>query len=92
MGTAFQLRVWEALGRIPYGETIAYGELARRLGDPNAARAVGLANARNPISILIPCHRVAGASGRLTGYAGGIERKAALLDLERRASGLFGAP
>lgn len=89
-GTGFQARVWEELKRIPYGETISYGELARRVGDPNASRAVGLANGRNPVSILIPCHRVIGASGKMTGYGGGIERKIALLDLERgRDEGLF---
>ena len=91
-GTAFQLRVWEELGHIPYGETISYGELARRIGDPKASRAVGLANGRNPISILIPCHRVIGANGKLTGYGGGVERKAALLDFERghvAGGGLF---
>ncbi len=86
-GTEFQKRVWAALRRIPYGETCSYGELARRLGDPNAARAVGLANGRNPIFLIVPCHRVIGASGKLTGYGGGIERKAALLALERRGLG-----
>lgn len=81
-GTPFQLRVWEELLRIPYGITISYGELARRVGNPNASRAVGLANGRNPISIIVPCHRVIGASGALTGYGGGIDAKRALLDLE----------
>ena len=84
VGTAFQLRVWDALRAIPYGETCSYGDLARRLGSPGAARAVGLANGRNPISIIVPCHRVVGTSGRLTGYSGGRERKAFLLDLERQ--------
>jgi methylated-DNA-[protein]-cysteine S-methyltransferase len=84
-GTPFQQRVWEELRRIPYGTTISYGELARRLGQPNAARAVGLANGRNPIGIVVPCHRVVGASGQLTGYGGGLERKAALLALEAAA-------
>lgn len=86
IGTPFQHRVWEELRRVGYGETITYGELARRIGAPNAARAVGLANGKNPISILIPCHRVIGASGKMTGYAGGVERKIALLDLERGES------
>lgn len=82
-GTEFQLRVWEALRRIPYGQTRSYMDLARELGQPGASRAVGLANARNPISIIVPCHRVIGADGKLTGYAGGIPMKQALLALER---------
>lgn len=86
-GTSFQERVWAALRGIPYGETISYGELARRLGQPNASRAVGLANGKNPVSIVVPCHRVIGASGRLTGYGGGLDRKQVLLDLERRTLG-----
>lgn len=81
-GTAFQQRVWEQLRRIGYGETVSYGEIARRLGQPGASRAVGLANGRNPISIIVPCHRVVGSNGQLTGYAGGHERKRFLLDLE----------
>jgi methylated-DNA-[protein]-cysteine S-methyltransferase len=81
-GTEFQKRVWEALKQIPYGVTISYGELARRIGDPKASRAVGLANGSNPISIIVPCHRVIGANGKLTGYGGGIERKKTLLELE----------
>lgn len=81
-GTPFQHRVWSALERIPLGETITYAELARRIGRPGAARAVGMANARNPISIVVPCHRVIGADGELTGYGGGIERKRMLLELE----------
>ena len=81
-GAPFQLRVWEALLRIPYGETASYGELARELGHPTAARAVGAANGRNPIAIVVPCHRVIGSDGSLTGYAGGLECKRALLDLE----------
>lgn len=81
-GTAFEQQVWAALQTIPSGETRSYGALARALGQPTAARAVGLANARNPIAILIPCHRVIGADGRLTGYAGGLDRKDALLRLE----------
>lgn len=83
-GTPFQQRVWDALGEIPYGQTISYGELARRIGQPTASRAVGLANGRNPISIVVPCHRVVGSTGRLTGYGGGLNRKQILLDLERR--------
>jgi O-6-methylguanine DNA methyltransferase len=81
-GTTFQQRVWSALVEIPFGETISYGALAMRLGRPGAARAVGLANGSNPISIIIPCHRVIGSDGRLTGYGGGIDRKAWLLDHE----------
>ena len=81
-GAPFQVRVWDALQRIPYGETASYGELAQRLGRPTAARAVGAANGRNPIAIVVPCHRVIGADGSLTGYAGGLECKRALLDLE----------
>ena len=81
-GTPFQQRVWAALVEIPFGETISYGSLATRLGRPAAARAVGLANGSNPISIIIPCHRVIGSDGRLTGYGGGIDRKAWLLDHE----------
>jgi methylated-DNA-[protein]-cysteine S-methyltransferase len=82
-GTEFQLRVWEGLRAIPYGETVSYGELARRLGNPSASRAVGLANGKNPISIVVPCHRVIGANGGLTGYGGGLDRKRFLLGLER---------
>jgi methylated-DNA-[protein]-cysteine S-methyltransferase len=81
-GTDFQRRVWLELTRIPYGETISYGELARRIGRPNAMRAVGLANGRNPVSIIVPCHRVIGADGSLTGYGGGLDRKRLLLGLE----------
>ncbi len=81
-GTPFQQRVWAALVEIPFGETTSYGVLAERLERPNAARAVGVANGRNPISIIIPCHRVIGSDGRLTGYGGGIDRKAWLLDHE----------
>jgi methylated-DNA-[protein]-cysteine S-methyltransferase len=92
-GTPFQLRVWAALQAIPFGETLSYGALARRLGDPLLSRAVGAANGQNPIGILIPCHRVIGADGSLTGYAGGLERKRWLLDFEatatRRQVGLF---
>ncbi len=78
-GTEFQRRVWNALKEIPYGVTWSYGELAARIDNPNASRAVGLANGRNPISILVPCHRVIGADGSLTGYGGGLERKQWLL-------------
>jgi methylated-DNA-[protein]-cysteine S-methyltransferase len=81
-GTAFQRAVWDLLLRIPYGETSTYGALALELGDPRKVRAVGLANGRNPISIVVPCHRVIGADGSLTGYGGGLERKRQLLDLE----------
>lgn len=81
-GTTFQQHVWRALQDIPYGETINYGELARRIDRPSAARAVGLANGRNPISVIVPCHRVIGANGTLAGYGGGIDRKRLLLDLE----------
>jgi methylated-DNA-[protein]-cysteine S-methyltransferase len=78
-GTSFQQRVWRSLREIRYGETWSYGQLAKRIGNPNASRAVGLANGRNPISILVPCHRVIGADGSLTGYGGGLERKRWLL-------------
>lgn len=81
-GTAFQQRVWAALRAIPYGETRTYGELAAAIDSPNASRAVGMANHRNPIPIIIPCHRVIGANGTLTGYAGGLEIKQKLLALE----------
>ncbi len=81
-GSPFQRRVWRALQDIPYGETISYGELARRVGAPATPRNVGAANGRNPISVIVPCHRVIGADGSLTGYGGGLERKRALLDLE----------
>lgn len=84
-GDDFQLRVWELLRRIPYGETRSYGQLARQLGDPALAREVGAANARNPLAIVVPCHRVVGADGGLVGYAGGLVRKRFLLDLERPA-------
>ncbi|MEV7734043.1 methylated-DNA--[protein]-cysteine S-methyltransferase [Streptomyces sp. NPDC088921] len=85
-GTAFQRTVWEQLRRIPHGETRTYGELADALGNPKASRAVGLANGRNPIGIIVPCHRVVGADGSLTGYGGGLERKQRLLDFERGAA------
>jgi methylated-DNA-[protein]-cysteine S-methyltransferase len=83
-GTPFQLNVWKRICEIPYGETISYGELARRIGNPNASRAVGLANGSNPIPIVIPCHRVIGSNGKLTGYGGGLPIKEKLLALERR--------
>lgn len=84
-GTTFQRRVWKALEEIPYGVTISYGELARRINQPTAVRAVGLANGRNPLSIIVPCHRVIGSDGKLTGYGGGMDRKRWLLNLESRA-------
>jgi methylated-DNA-[protein]-cysteine S-methyltransferase len=82
-GTAFQRRVWEALLTIPFGETRSYGEIARQIGNPSASRAVGAANGKNPISIIAPCHRVIGSTGKLTGFAGGLEAKERLLGLER---------
>ncbi|MFF3639208.1 methylated-DNA--[protein]-cysteine S-methyltransferase [Streptomyces sp. NPDC002250] len=82
-GTPFQRGVWDRLTRIPYGETRSYCELATELGNPKASRAVGLANGRNPIGIIVPCHRVIGAAGSLTGYGGGLDRKRRLLDFER---------
>lgn len=81
-GTPFQQRVWSALCEIPYGETRSYADLANAIGNPKAVRAVGLANSKNPVSICIPCHRVIGKNGALTGYAGGLDRKAFLLNLE----------
>jgi methylated-DNA-[protein]-cysteine S-methyltransferase len=85
-GTEFQRRVWQCLLKIPYGSTTTYGALARELGDAGASRAVGLANGSNPLPIVIPCHRVIGANGTLTGFGGGLPTKAALLDLERSAT------
>jgi methylated-DNA-[protein]-cysteine S-methyltransferase len=82
-GNPFQLRVWEALCEIPFGETTSYGALARRIGHPDAARAVGVANGQNPVAVIVPCHRVIGADGSLVGYGGGLERKRPLLELER---------
>lgn len=84
-GTEFQQRVWGALREVPYGTTCSYGDLAAAIGRPTAVRAVGAANGRNPICIIVPCHRVVGAGGSLTGYAGGVERKHFLLELERSA-------
>lgn len=91
IGTAFQRRVWAALQTIPYGETRSYGQIADQIGVHGAARAVGLANGHNPISIVVPCHRVIGSNGSLTGYGGGLQRKRALLDLENghRCATLF---
>jgi methylated-DNA-[protein]-cysteine S-methyltransferase len=91
-GNPFEVRVWHTLREIPYGETISYGELARRIGEPGAARAVGVANARNPIAVIVPCHRVIGADGSLTGYGGGLERKRLLLDLESGVLPLMSDP
>ncbi|WP_412068924.1 methylated-DNA--[protein]-cysteine S-methyltransferase [Rubrivirga sp. IMCC43871] len=88
-GTPFQERVWAALCAIPHGETLSYGALAARLGMPGAAQAVGAANGQNPAAVVVPCHRVVGADGALVGYAGGLERKRALLALESRQQDLF---
>ncbi len=88
-GTPFQTRVWSELRRISFGETISYAELARRVGDPGASRAVGRANNRNPIPIVIPCHRVIGSDGALVGFGGGLEIKRRLLDFERGQASLF---
>jgi methylated-DNA-[protein]-cysteine S-methyltransferase len=85
-GTPFQQAVWDQLRRIPYGETRSYGDLADALGNPGASRAVGLANGKNPIGIIVPCHRVVGANGSLTGYGGGLDRKQRLLDFESGAA------
>lgn len=85
-GTPFQRDVWDALRRIPFGQTRSYAEIAKAIGRPSAVRAVGAANGRNPISIVVPCHRVIGSSGALTGFAGGLDVKARLLDLERAVS------
>ncbi len=86
-GSEFQLRVWTALREIPYGQTESYGELAERIGSPGSTRAVGLANGKNPIGVIIPCHRVVGSDGSLIGYGGGLDRKRRLLDLEMAVSG-----
>jgi len=90
-GSEWELRVWEALRGIPYGETRSYGQIAAQVGMASAARAVGIANARNPISVIVPCHRVIGADGSLTGYGGGLDRKRFLLDLEAGRLGLLDA-
>lgn len=87
-GPEFERTVWDALTGIPYGETVSYGEIAKRIGYPDAARAVGSANARNPISVIVPCHRVIGSNGKLTGYGGGLERKQFLLEHEAGATRL----
>lgn len=95
IGTPFQLKVWEELRRVPYGATISYGELARRIGKPQAMRAVGAANGRNPLPIVVPCHRVIGADGSLTGFGGGLPTKRHLLSLEQAmlpADDLFAIP
>lgn len=89
-GTPWQRAVWEALLAIPYGETLSYGELAARLGRPAAARATGAAVGRNPLSVIIPCHRVVDATGSLTGYAGGLDRKRALLAIEQAGPAILG--
>ena len=86
-GTPFQRQVWQALQRIPYGRTVSYGEVAQQMGSPQASRAVGAANGQNPVSIIVPCHRVIGANGKLVGYGGGLPIKAALLALEQRETG-----
>lgn len=83
-GTEFQKKVWASLCKIPYGETRTYGEIAAAVGNPKAARAVGMANNRNPISVLVPCHRVIGSGGKLVGYGGGLDKKRFLLDLEQK--------
>lgn len=90
VGTDFQLKVWHVLRTIPYGRTMSYGEQAARLGDARKARAVGAANGRNPIPIVVPCHRVVGSTGKLTGFAGGLDVKARLLDHERGVQPLIG--
>jgi methylated-DNA-[protein]-cysteine S-methyltransferase len=88
-GSEFQLSVWRELAKIPYGETISYGELATRVGDPTKARAVGAANGRNPLPVIVPCHRVIGADGSLTGFGGGLDRKRRLLELETGVGALL---
>jgi methylated-DNA-[protein]-cysteine S-methyltransferase len=85
-GSDFEQRVWTALRQIPYGETRSYGAIAKQVGEPDAARAVGVANNRNPVAIIVPCHRVIGSDGKLVGYGGGLHRKVALLELEARVS------
>lgn len=91
-GTPFQLLVWDALRAIPYGEVRTYGEIAEQIKRPTASRAVGMANGRNPLSVIVPCHRVIGSTGLLTGYGGGIERKRTLLDLEASTAGSGSLP
>ena len=85
-GSDFERRVWEALRQIPYGETRSYGDIAKAVGDPGAARAVGIANNHNPVAVIVPCHRVIGADGKLVGYGGGLPRKRHLLSLEARVT------
>ena len=89
LGTPFQQRVWQLLSKLPYGQTCSYQYIARQLGNPKAVRAVGAANGKNPLAIVVPCHRVIGANGSLTGYAGGLERKSWLLQLESSQSQLI---
>ncbi|MFK7818315.1 MAG: methylated-DNA--[protein]-cysteine S-methyltransferase [Planctomycetaceae bacterium] len=89
VGTEFQKRVWAVLSTIPYGETWTYGQVAKKIGQPKASRAVGAANGQNPISIIVPCHRVIGSSGKLVGFGGGVPTKSALLEHERQHSGIF---
>jgi methylated-DNA-[protein]-cysteine S-methyltransferase len=89
MGSGFELAVWDQLARIPYGETRSYGHVARAVGEPGGAQAVGAANGRNPLAIVVPCHRVIGADGSLVGFGGGLPRKRFLLDLEQRDHRLF---
>jgi len=91
-GTDFQKRCWQELLKIPYGETRSYADIARAIGNPSAVRAVGLANGQNPIAIMVPCHRVIGSDGSLTGYGGGLETKRKLLELEGALSGSLAAP
>jgi len=88
-GTDFQISVWQALAKIPYGETCAYADIAKGIGNPKAVRAVGSANGNNPIAIIVPCHRVIGSDGNLTGFGGGLDSKRYLLELEARNSGLW---
>jgi methylated-DNA-[protein]-cysteine S-methyltransferase len=90
-GTPFQLAVWKAIASVPFGETISYGELARRAAAAGSVRAAGAATGRNPLTIVVPCHRIVGSNGSLTGYAGGLDRKRALLILESRRQGLLSA-
>ena len=89
VGSEFELAVWDQLTRIPYGETRSYGQIAKAVGEPGGAQAVGAANGRNPLAIVVPCHRVIGADGTLVGFGGGLPRKRFLLDLEQRADRLF---
>ncbi len=90
-GTAFQLSVWRALRTIPYGQTVSYGIIAKKIGNPQASRAVGAANGQNPVSIIVPCHRIIGANGKLVGYGGGLPIKKALLELEQNTATSIGS-